>query len=284
MSKNVNWIIMADPLEPPFKGGPLILHHLANKFLSLGDRVLMNNPFHVGSEELTIDFLNDKNNNLDEWVAIVTENDFRLEEFKLNNVVRYILYKKQTDKNFNSNEFVIQYGNSFTMKTNYEFALSIKPVVTDLDFWKDLKKVRTNEFLILEKKGKNSQMKSLFKGRSIDNIINEIDTFNNIDLKLRDLFNEHKLFISFDNDTFHSIQASLCGAISVVIPDGTQTEQEWRNSNKSRKWGIAYGFTIEQIKFAKETAHKLREFLHEEVKKGEKDLEILREIVLNKFY
>ena len=33
----------------------------------------------------------------------------------------------------------------------------------------------------------------------------------------------------------------MCGCISVVIPDGTKTKEEWLDGSRLYKYGIAYG-------------------------------------------
>jgi hypothetical protein len=33
----------------------------------------------------------------------------------------------------------------------------------------------------------------------------------------------------------------MCGCVSVVIPDGTKTKEEWLNGSRLNKYGIAYG-------------------------------------------
>jgi len=282
--KKVNWIIMSDSLKPPFRGGPVVLHYMAKKFLDYGDRVIMNNPYHEGVEKLTTSFLMDKKHDLDNWVLILTENDFRLEEFNIKNVVRFLLYKPNHQKKYNTNELIIQYGKSFTLRTNYECALSIKPMVSKLNFWEDIKIKRSETDLVLKKKGNINQSDKIYQGVELDELIKSDTPYDEIEKKLKELFNKHKKFITYDNDTFHSIQAALCGAISIVIPDGRLTEEEWRSSNNMRKWGIAYGDTEEQIDFAIKTRQKLVESFNNQIIKGDKDIEILRELVLNKFY
>jgi hypothetical protein len=282
--KKINWIIMSDSLKPPFRGGPVVLHYMSKKFLDCGDRVIMNNPHYEGVEKLTASFLMDKKNDLNDWVLLLTENDFRLEELNMRNVVRYLLYKPNNQKKYGFNELIIQHGKSFTVRTNYGCALSIKPIVSKLNFWEDIKLERSEKYLVLKKKGDKNQSDKIYKGIEIDKFINSETPYDEIEKKLKELFNKHKKFITYDNDTFHSVQAALCGAISVVIPDGRLTEEEWRSSNNMRKWGIAYGDTEEQIDFAIKTRQKLVENFNDQIIKGDKDIEILRELVLNKFY
>jgi hypothetical protein len=282
--KKVNWIIMSDSLKPPFRGGSVVLHYMAKKFLDCGDRVMMNNPHYEGVEKLTASFLIDKKNDLNEWVLLLTENDFRLEELNMKNIVRYLLYKPNNQKKYGFNELIIQHGKSFTVRTNYECSLSIKPMVSKLNFWEDMKIERSEKDLVLKKKGNINQSDKIYQGVELDGLINSETPYDEIEKKLKELFNKYKKFITYDNDTFHSVQAALCGAISVVIPDGRLTEEEWRSSNNMRKWGIAYGDTDEQIDFAIRTREKLIENFNNQITKGDKDIEILRELVLNKFY
>jgi hypothetical protein len=58
---------------------------------------------------------------------------------------------------------------------------------------------------------------------------------------LANLFNRTEKFYCYDNYTFLYIQAAMCGCISVVIPDGVKTKEEWRDGWSLHKYGIAYG-------------------------------------------
>jgi hypothetical protein len=58
---------------------------------------------------------------------------------------------------------------------------------------------------------------------------------------LAELFNRTERFYCYDNYTFLFTQAAMCGCISVVIPDGTKTKEEWLDGSRLYKYGIAYG-------------------------------------------
>ena len=280
MSKKINWIILSDPLNtPPHHGGPLILHYISKKLLEFGDRVCMNHPFYEGCEKITKDFL--KTLNTKEWVLIATENDFRLQDFKFK-TVRLILFTGKNMEKYGSDELIFQYGKSFTVGTKYENSLSIRPIVTNLSFWKDLECQRSETPLILLKKGIISKDDKIIEGRLIDDVITMDDTREAIDFELLKLFNTHKTFITYDNNTFHSIQAALCGAISIVIPDGKLNEKEWRNYKK-REYGIAYGNNKEQINFALNTVDNLKKIIEDELIKSHEEISFLRETVLSYF-
>jgi hypothetical protein len=238
----------------------------------------MNHPFYEGCEKLTSEFF--KTLNPKEWVLITTEDDFRLDFINFK-TVRLILFTGKNMEKYRSDELVFQYGKSFTIGTKFENSPSIRPIVTDLSFWKDLGYQRSETPLILIKKGDISKHK-IIKGKLIDDVINMNNTRESIDFELLKLFNTHKTFITYDNNTFHSTQAALCGAISIVIPDGRLNEEYWRNSTK-RKYGIAYGNNEEQINFALNTVDDLKKIIEDELIRSEKEILFFRENVLLKF-
>ena len=280
MSKKINWIILSDPLDvPPHKGGPMILHYISKKLLDFGDRVCMNYPFYDGCEKLTKDFF--KNLKTEDWILIATENDFRLQSINLK-TVRLILFSSKNIEKYRTDELVLQYGKSFTVGTKFENCLSIRPIVTNLSFWKDLGCKRSEIPLILIKKGHLPKDK-IIKGKIIDDVIQMNDTRETIDFELLKLFNTHKTFITYDNNTFHSVQAALCGAISIVIPDGKLNEKEWRKSTR-REYGIAYGNNEEQINFALSTTDSLKKIIENELIRSHEEIYLLRDTVLSNFY
>lgn len=140
--------------------------------------------------------------------------------------------------------------------------------------------IRNQGNVILTKKGINN---GKYNGLEIDNMINSYESSENIDLYLRDVFNTHERFITYDNETFHSVQAALCGCISIVIPDGRLSESEWRRANPMRKWGIAYGDTEEQIEFAKSTVDNLRNEIESLIRVGESQIDNMRKLASLKF-
>jgi hypothetical protein len=196
--------------------------------------------------------------------------------------VRLILFSSKNIEKYRTDELVLQYGKSFTVGTKFENCLSIRPIVTNLSFWKDLGCKRSEIPLILIKKGHLPKDK-IIKGKIIDDVIQMNDTRETIDFELLKLFNTHKTFITYDNNTFHSVQAALCGAISIVIPDGKLNEKEWRKSTR-REYGIAYGNNEEQINFALNTTDSLKKIIENELIRSNDEIHFLRETVLSNFY
>lgn len=75
---------------------------------------------------------------------------------------------------------------------------------------------------------------------------------------LRDAFNRHECFVSYDDQTMLSLQAALCGCLSIVIP-GELSSTEWRERFPYFQFGIAYGF--DEAMYARATVHHIREHL-----------------------
>lgn len=79
--------------------------------------------------------------------------------------------------------------------------------------------------------------------------------------RLVDLFNTTETFYSYDDHTFLSVQAAMCGCNSVVVPtpnDKTAIAKDrWLNGYKFHQYGIAYD--IEDLPRAKETLPLLNE-------------------------
>lgn len=82
------------------------------------------------------------------------------------------------------------------------------------------------------------------------------------------LFKQAKRFISYDDYTAYSIFANLCGCESIVVPDSNTTIEQWY-PNITDRYGIAYGFDEEQLKWAKETQSLVKEHVENEHRRSE---------------
>jgi hypothetical protein len=82
--------------------------------------------------------------------------------------------------------------------------------------------------------------KSMTNVHPEDSIFIPFEAAGNL-IELAELFNRTERFYCYDNYTFLFTQAAMCGCISVVIPDGTKTKEEWLNGSRLYKYGIAYG-------------------------------------------
>lgn len=81
------------------------------------------------------------------------------------------------------------------------------------------------------------------------------------------IFNKCNIFYSYDPYTMYSRYATMCGCLSVVVPDEGVGLQEW-NANKNSRHAIAYG--IESLDRAKSEMSTVKDALQNE----QTDLEI----------
>jgi hypothetical protein len=89
---------------------------------------------------------------------------------------------------------------------------------------------------------------------------------------LADIFNRSKVFISYDNACFLSVQAALCGCLSIVVPDGTMAAEQWHDKFPYFRYGIAYGlddigYAIETMPIVKENLQSIEQRTLEETKR-----------------
>ena len=103
-----------------------------------------------------------------------------------------------------------------------------------------------------------------------------LESLNSIDLSdfdkkggfsyLASEFNKYEYFVTYDDATYYSILAALCGCRSVILnPDLTITPEEYRKKFPVRKYGVAYGW--QDMKHADLT----RDLVREHIKNYEKE-------------
>lgn len=77
------------------------------------------------------------------------------------------------------------------------------------------------------------------------------------------IFNESEVFISYDTSTLYSQYAALCGCSSVVVPDEGTSVEDWHQQDNRWRYGVAYGFSNDEIARANVTRHLLNQLIEE---------------------
>jgi hypothetical protein len=112
--------------------------------------------------------------------------------------------------------------------------------------------------------------------KKVGNHIKMLHSTNDFEIKhhlLQDdyvnIFNTYEYFISYDPITFLSIIAALCGCISIICPIYGVSKKDYfkmtylyeymRHKNLDSFYGIAYGNSSEELEYAKNTKHLLKE-------------------------
>ena len=97
-----------------------------------------------------------------------------------------------------------------------------------------------------------------------------------------EVFNKCEYCISYDTQTSYSQIAAMCGCISIVVPEEGKCKEDYR-SNYDNDYGEAFGFSKEEINYAKKTAP----YIIESYKSiNEKSIENVRNFIyyVNKYF
>lgn len=86
--------------------------------------------------------------------------------------------------------------------------------------------------------------------------------------EVADIFKKSERFICYDDYTAYSLFAVLCGCQSIVVPDENTAIEQWY-PKESDRYGIAYGFSSEQLEWAQNTSHLVKDHILEEHKRSE---------------
>ena len=65
--------------------------------------------------------------------------------------------------------------------------------------------------------------------------------------------------ISYDTQTSYSKIAAICGCISIVVPEEGKSRRDYISTNE-KCYGVAYGYSKEEINFSLETQEKALQF------------------------
>lgn len=164
---------------------------------------------------------------------------------RVNNVVRWLLHKPGFHSgkvNFDNNDLIMGYGERFSTEQftiDKNNLLVISYVMTDI--YKQTNFGEREGSCHMIRKGTNKKIIHENDSVCVDGLSHE---------DLAKIFNEKKYFISYDPYTYYSIYASLCGCISVIVPDDGVTKEQWQPKEEDR-YGLSYG--ISDINYAIET-------------------------------
>lgn len=180
---------------------------------------------------------------------------------QLKNIVRWLLHKPGFHSgriNFNKDELIFGYGEKFstvdypiTENNTLHLTYIMTDVYTQINFGN-----RSGSCYMI-RKGINKKFVHKKDSLLVDGMSHK---------ELNDIFNQKKYFISYDPYTYYSIYASLCGCISIVIPDIDVTKEQWHPRIEDT-YGLSYG--MDDIEYAVASRKKMLEII-----KKQQDLNI----------
>jgi hypothetical protein len=168
-------------------------------------------------------------------------------------VVRWILYYVREYGEFGifgANDLIYVYAPIFTLRYPQTITGELRAVELHLDIFRDRNERRSGSCFMLRKQGHKPV---IHPSGSTD--------INDYSVKgghryLADVFNKHQRFYSYDDANWCSVQAALCGCLSIVAPRDGLDAKAWHEQFTYFKYGIAYG--LNDIEYALSTQHLVR--------------------------
>lgn len=237
-------------------GGSIVLYELGNRLKKKGQDVYMlcsKTIKNIPKIQLQdIEKIRD-----DSWIIypeIIWGNPLN---FK--NVIRWILYDPDTwgnTKTWGETDLIYKFCEYFTIendsKTEKNY-LRINDFKLDIFYNKNLN-IRTQDCHLFRKFKGTFQIYYSNTSKCLDGNLYTLK-------ELSEIFNTTNTFICYDNATYYSIMAALCGAVSVIIPDTkiNISKDEFIKKFPIFKYGVAYG--MNDIDWAKSTMHLVKDYL-----------------------
>ncbi len=244
-------------------GGLVAIHMLAYKLAERGHIVYtFTKPQYHHPNIYQIPFKNiDENRytyqpftyNINKTVAVYSQIEHG-NALDIPNVARWLLYhsEKPLEEKWDKNEAVFNYMNFETQGFPIQGTLTTANFYLDTLYNKNLYN-RKGFCHILHKDTPSNYQDILQVFRSMD--VGSWKVKGAWDY-LQKVFNEHKYFLTFDNNSFYTVAAGLCGCIPIVLNDTKYSSpEEFREKNPMMKCGIAYGMS--DIDWALNTHHLL---------------------------
>ena len=224
-------------------------------------------------------------------VSIYPEHSIK-NKFNTKHNVRWIMYHttKENEENFNDSDYIFNYGNFKTHTKRSDGILRVIDYNTETFFNENGDR---EGFCFIHGKQTPENYKDLLKIFNYDDISHIHKKQTDLNL-LRKIFNKYEFFITFDEKTYLTTAAALCGCKVIILTDQENkfgkktyvdvdnkeydiyeklTPTEYRIQNSINMYGVAYG--LEDITWAQKTTHMVKDHI--------KNLEKIDKKHINKF-
>ena len=253
-------------------GGSVVQYYLSNLLDKLGIQVRMvRNINSLISNKNTIFNVNYYNNdfNLNECVVIYIDYQFG-NPLNAPYVVRWILLELKPIISFfyplswNKNDLIYYFNSEIKFNEHPDRINTVYKLLSSIYINPLFKNLHLSNrkgycYTLRKNHGKNyihpNDAYEIAKGHTQDDY--------------QEIFNKYKYFVSYDQISFLTIIAALCGCISIVCPIDGITKRQWlsrtavENYLIDRKidnlYGIAYGNSPEELLYAEQTIHLVKD-------------------------
>lgn len=220
-------------------GGIKVMHKLCHMLNKLGYEsylmpIHMNLVFHVYYDNtpiVTQAILNDIEN-----CVVIYPEGIRYNPLNSKNVVRWMLGPPDLDvcKTWNSSDMILWYMDYYYHDDVGQRNNQLFVIETHSDIFYNTNQQRSGTAYCVRKckdpKFIHPENSIFIPYHAAGNLI-----------ELAKIFNQVQRFYCYDNYTFLSVQAAMCGCESIVVPDGTNTKEQWMNGSRLSPYGVAYG-------------------------------------------
>ncbi len=252
----MKFVIYAPGDYTPNGGGCVALHRLCHNICLCGEEgyimTSQKNPDYLGTQ-VTMEEATElcKNGAMAIYPEVTCGNPFNAKK-----VMRWILYHVRTYGEFGifgENDLIYKYAPFFNLRNDQPVHGELRAVELNLDIFYN-KNLERKGSCYLIKKGNNKE-----QIHPADCIMLDDYPSKGGNEYLASIFNTTEIFYSYDNASWLSIMASLCGCVSIVMPDEGVSAEAWHNGFSYFKYGIACGY--EDIPYAMLTRHLLKDEL-----------------------
>lgn len=214
-----------------------------------GERRFIDNPLFKGYVNLSVRGVRRK------WLphvgrdAIVVYPDNMVgNPFHATHVVRWLLYhysyKDRPGVAYDANDIFYCYMQCFNDIDLNPRGRQLTTPHYDLELYRRVNYGERSGTCYVVRKGANrTDLPESFDGIVVDDL-SEVE-------KVR-VFNECEYCVSYDMQTAYSTLSSICGCISVVVPEPGKTYDDYY-ADDHKMYGVAFGFGPDQIAYAQET-------------------------------
>lgn len=254
------------------KGGSIVIHKLAYELAKRENFVyVLNEPFYPHKNIGII-----KSQKIEKdggWWSEFTWENFRFDlgrtisiypqitwgnPFNTINNTRWILhhYSEEQWKTFDKDDYICNFGTFDVPEGTNQTKLTV--IDYGLDKYKNLNNPNRKGFAHILHKNTPDWGYEFFKNFGST----EIPHFNgkkDLDYLIEE-FNKYEYLLTFDDKTYYTVLAALCGTKSIILNDNNNlTPTEYRLKNPTQMCGVAYG--INDIKWANDTINLVRDNL-----------------------
>jgi hypothetical protein len=255
-----------------FSGGVLALHKLAYEIASRGYQVTIFTEPEYHHKNIVVEPNSDENNlnfNFNpEYTVIIPSHNWK-NNTNLKNVARWILYHIDNNDMFNieDSDEIFNYG-SFNFGNK-----NIIKKLTVFDYHENIfinqKKNRNKKYCYITNKNHPNNWRDIFENEyNADNLTNwKTEGYK----FLADKFNEYEYFLTYDDKSFYTLAATMCGTKVILLGGQNETKLNYKLTTPYNLFGVACGF--EDIEWAEKTIDLVPQLVSELKKSDEKTID-----------